>query len=185
LPVLPAGEVLITSFSSDADEAAAAPTEQSKAPNDLVYNAAPYSPTVRIDYVPTLAKQRELYAMPRDMTRFKRYLWELTQGSEELVLPLVDFNPMGREHVAQALDRLIALDADAAVRQALDAAASELPGDREFRATLVLSDDIGGMWTHRRTTDLKRRWNEATTDEGSWLVPLASHGPAMNPPRPH
>jgi hypothetical protein len=111
--------------------------------------------------------------MPRDPERFKRYLWELTHGSEELVLPLVDFNPMGREHVAEALDRLLAIDADAVTQRALEHAATELPGDHQYRATIVLSDDIGGMWTHRHTTELKRRWNEATTDEGLWLLLLA------------
>ncbi len=128
---------------------------------------------MRVEYVPTLLLQRELYAMPRDVERFKRYLWELIRGTDELVVPLVDFNPMGRDHVAQALEALLAVDADGVVQRALEAAASELPGDREFRATLVLSDDVGGMWTHRRTTDLKRRWDEASPGEGGWLVPLA------------
>lgn len=126
---------------------------------------------MRIEYVPTLTLQRELYDMPRDMSRFKRYLWEMTHGTEDLVLPLVAFNPMGREHVAHALDTLIALDADAVVAEALRVAAEELPGDLLLHSTLVLADDIGGMWSHRATNEFKTIYEWGPQGDGGWVLP--------------
>jgi hypothetical protein len=58
---------------------------------------------VRIDYAPTLELQRELYAMPRDRERFDRYISDMRGGTEDLALPPLAFNRIGREHFAEAL----------------------------------------------------------------------------------
>ena len=128
---------------------------------------------MQIDYVPTLELQRELYAMPRDRDRFDRYIREMRGGSEDLALPLVAFNPMGREHVAEALDRLLAIDADGVARRTVDAVSDELPGDATLRVTLVLSDDLGGRWTHRASTEFGRIWEDDALLKRGWAVPLA------------
>jgi hypothetical protein len=131
-----------------------------------------YTRLMKIDYVATLQRQRDLYSMPRDMERFRAYIRELTGGGDDLELPLVGFNPMGREHVTEALDQLIAAGADDAAREASVRAASELPAEETLRSTLVLSDDIGGMWTHRRTSELGRRWGKDPLLARGWVVPL-------------
>jgi hypothetical protein len=129
---------------------------------------------MRIEYVPTLGLQRALYDMPRDQARFTRYLDVMRGGTDDLALPLVAFNPMGRDHVADTLDRLIAAGADDAVRAACERGATELPGDLPtLRATLVLSDDVGGMWTHRRSTEFARRWGDDPMLKRGWTVALA------------
>jgi hypothetical protein len=129
---------------------------------------------VRIERVPTLAVQRRLYELPRSPERFTAYLRELSEGQPELRLPLTAFNPMGRDHVAEALDRLIAAGADEVAGHAAEAAARELAGvDESLRVTLVLADDIGGMWTHRRTVEFQRRWGKDHVLRLGWCVALA------------
>jgi hypothetical protein len=54
---------------------------------------------MEITYVPVLATLRDLYAQPRDMARFKRCLHTITQGTDDIVVPIVAANPMAREHV--------------------------------------------------------------------------------------
>ena len=59
-------------------------------------------------------------------------------------------NPMGKDHVTALLDALLALDADGvAARAAAEASArlADVPGD--FKAALVVADDLMGGWTNR------------------------------------
>src|SRR5258708_37606914 len=68
---------------------------------------------------PLLRIQRDLYDIPRGWDRFKRYLAMMTGGTDDLVLPLQAMNPMGKAHVADALDRLLALEAEGIVAEAV------------------------------------------------------------------
>jgi hypothetical protein len=76
---------------------------------------------MRVEYVPLLQTQRELYRMPRDMKRFEQYLRTMVDESgEDLALPpLVAMNPMAREHVPELLDDYLRLDADSIARHAI------------------------------------------------------------------
>src|SRR5215831_13956242 len=106
---------------------------------------------MNIEYQPLLKIQRDLYRIPRGMERFREYLRTMIDPkTQDLKLPLVAMNPMGKEHVAEMLDRLLTLDADgvaaAVVAEALPQI-TRLPG--EFKASLVLADDLKGGWTNR------------------------------------
>src|SRR5262249_46063248 len=66
------------------------------------------------------------------------------------LIPLMLANPMGKEHVTTLLDELLALGAEhIAALAAADAAArlTDVPG--EFKAAVVVADDLKGGWTNR------------------------------------
>jgi hypothetical protein len=117
---------------------------------------------MNIDYVPLLPVQRELHAMPRGIPRFRKYLRTIkTADGVGLELPpLVAMNPMGREHVTALLDALLAIDADDIAARAVADAAADLtddPGD--FKAALVIADDLRGGWTNRYATEVAFRFS--------------------------
>lgn len=109
-----------------------------------------------LEYVPLLAIQRELHRIPRGPGRFKEYLRVILnpEGDDVALAPLVAMNPMGKGHVADRLDALLALDADGiGARAAAEASAAlkEVPGS--FKASLVVVDDAAGGWTNRAATE--------------------------------
>ena len=122
-----------------------------------------------LEYVPLLQLQRDLYTIPRGGTRFRAYLRTMIDPhTRDLRLPLVNMNPMGKDHVPRLIDELLSLDADAVARNAVERAATEhrtVAGS--FRVALVAVDDSGGGWTNRYTNDYTNRF-------GTW--PLLSRG---------
>jgi hypothetical protein len=111
---------------------------------------------VKITYTPLLQIQRDLHGLPRNRERFLKYLRTIgSRDGNTLELPsLLIMNPMGREHVTAHLDALLAMDADTSAAQAVADAELELaaaPG--EFKAALVIADDLKGGWTNRFATE--------------------------------
>ncbi len=107
---------------------------------------------MRLDYVPLLRIQRDLHDLPRGMGRFQEYLRTIRSrdGNGLELPPLVIMNPMGKEHVAERLDALLAMDADgigARVAEEASARLADVPED--FKATLVIADDLMGAGTNR------------------------------------
>ena len=116
---------------------------------------------MKLDYVPLLRVQRELHGLPRNYARFRQYLRTIfTRDGTGLELPsLLIMNPMGKEHVTALLDALLALDADGIGARAVAEATSQLadePGD--FKATLVVADDLMGGWTNRYAEEFTHRF---------------------------
>jgi hypothetical protein len=116
---------------------------------------------MNLDYVPLLAVQRELYAVPRGMERFRKYLGTMSNkdGTGLDLPPLVLMNPMAKDHVTALLDELLALDADGVAAAAAAEAATRLAdvaGD--FKATLVVADDRMGGWTNRYAYEYNLRF---------------------------
>ncbi len=99
-----------------------------------------------LSFVPLLRTQRELYRMPRGMERFKAYLNTMVdKETGELALPLVAMNPMGKDHVPDLLEALIALDADGAGEEAVATLSAELAErSGSFHVGLVVADDAHG-----------------------------------------
>jgi hypothetical protein len=115
---------------------------------------------MQIEHVPLLQIQRDLHDLPRGMERFHEYLRVMVneEGDDLALAPLVAMNPMGREHVAERLDELLALGADAVAAEAVAEAMARLgqwPG--HYRHGLVIVDDVRGGWTNRYTTDAGQR----------------------------
>lgn len=137
---------------------------------------------MQIQYIPLLQTARDLLDTPRGMERFKQYLATiLGDGDDVALMPLVAMNPLSREHIAERLDQLLALDADlVAARAAFEAARDLDLIDGLFKLGLVVMDDRHGGWTNRYTSDfagrvgnsaaIKRRW----INVGLWVSEAAS-----------
>jgi hypothetical protein len=107
---------------------------------------------MNIRYVPLLPIQRELYRFPRSYERFEQYLRTVLNEdrSDVELVPLLAANPMAKDHVTALLDQYLAMDADGIAAAAIADAAARLidePGD--FKASLVVADDLMGGWTNR------------------------------------
>ena len=115
---------------------------------------------MNIEYVRLFQVQRDLHAIPRGMGRFRQYLRTISPDGSNLELPSLGImNPMGKDHVTALLDALLAMDADGIAARAVAEAAAELadePG--EFKATLVIADDLMGGWTNRYATEFNLRF---------------------------
>lgn len=111
---------------------------------------------MHLELVPLLQTERDLYAMPRGWDRFRAYLKTMVGDSDDVaLLPLVAMNPMGKEHVAAAVDALIAFDAEGIAKAALGEVQQRLaqvPG--AFKVGLVVADDAQGGWTNRYFSEL-------------------------------
>jgi hypothetical protein len=127
---------------------------------------------MRLDYIPLLGIQRRLQGMPRDRVRFGEYLRTMTREDKadiELV-PLVMMNPMGTEHVTALLAALLAIAADGVGARAAAEAEAEMAGEPgEFKAALVVADDLKGGWTNRFANEYSHR-NWYSTDPNRFWV---------------
>ena len=133
---------------------------------------------MRLDYVPLLQIQRDIQGMPKGMDRFRHYLrtiWNCYETDFELI-PLMYANPMGKDHVTATLDELLALGAE---QVAADAAAlaserlADVPG--EFKAAVIVADDLMGGWTNRYDYEFNLRFgpsHSADRDERAAALEL-------------
>src|SRR5689334_17486646 len=117
---------------------------------------------MQISFLPLLQIQRDLYAMPRGMERFREYIRTMTDAETgDLALPLVAMNPMGKDHIPALIDEYIALGAEQIAKDAIDAVcrggAFDQPADRDFKVALVVSDDLKGGWTNRWASEYGHR----------------------------
>jgi hypothetical protein len=128
---------------------------------------------VDIELAPMVQTQRDLYDLPRGFERFRRYLATLTGGTDDIALPIVALNPMGKEHVAATLDALLAMDAEGIAAEAVAAARPRLAAvGGAIRTGLVVADDAGGGWTNRYFTDMAHRFDNAAMLKRGWSVAL-------------
>ena len=112
---------------------------------------------MNIELLPTLQAQRELYAMPRGFERFWKYIEMLTGGTDDVILPIVAMNPMGKEHCLVKIDELIAIEAEHVVAEAIGALGPSDHCDIAWKLALVLVDDLMGGWTNRHATEFAYR----------------------------
>jgi hypothetical protein len=116
---------------------------------------------VKIDYTPLLQIQREIQGMPKGRDRFQHYLrtiWNCYGADFELI-PLMLANPMGKDHVTSLLDDLLAMGADQVAADAAIEASARLPdGPGEWKATVVVVDDLKGGWTNRYDYEFNLRF---------------------------
>jgi len=131
---------------------------------------------MEIEYVPLIQVMRDLHAIPRGMERFREYIRAFTKPGTvepEVEFPsLVFMNPMGREHVAELLDALLAMDADGiAARTAASAAArlADAPGD--YKLGIVVADDLKGGWTNRYDYEFNLRFPSGASAPGEGPMP--------------
>src|ERR671912_2851157 len=102
---------------------------------------------MQVTFVPLLRVQRDLYALPRGMERFREYIKTMVDAETgDLALPLVAMNPMGKDHVPALIDDYLALGAEDIAAEAVRGAGSLDPaaGSASYKIALVISDDLKG-----------------------------------------
>ena len=115
---------------------------------------------MRIDYVPLLERQREVYRVPFGVARFREYLRSMLNetGDDVDSPPMVLMNPMAREHVPFMLDQYIQLEADRIAAQAVEEACAAIEHvDAAMKISLVVVDDLKGGWTNRYACEYQIR----------------------------
>ena len=129
---------------------------------------------MNLEYVPLLKVQRELYELPRGFERFREYLKTMIDPETgDLNVPLVAMNPMGKDHLPPFLDHLLAIDADGVGSRALEEASAALAGEPgEYRACLVVSDDLKGGWTNRYTSEFSYRFEQRAYYRRGWIAAI-------------
>ena len=129
---------------------------------------------MKIEYVPLIQVMRDLHGIPRGRERFREYIRSLTKhGTDEVEFPpLGIMNPMGREHVTELLDALLALDADGiAAHTAADAAAQLADAPGGYKLGIVVADDLKGGWTNRYDYEFKLRFPSGPGAPGESRMP--------------
>ena len=141
---------------------------------------------MQLEYVSLLQVQRDLYRIPLGMTRFQRYIEVMTGGTDDMVLPLSSMNPMGKPHVAEALDALLAMGVDEVAAAAVEEAGRRLPHvEGRLRAALVMADDAHGGWTNRYLTETNHRFARKAQAARGWAVALCWTGETWTRERVH
>ncbi len=128
---------------------------------------------MKLNYVPLLQLQRELYVIPRGMGRFRLYLRTMVNEDEsDLDLPpLALVNPMAKDHVTALLDALLALDVDGIATRALTEASVRLANEPgHFKAALIVADDRMGGWTNRFASEFTLRFRSEPRSKRFWVT---------------
>lgn len=126
---------------------------------------------MKLSFLPLLQVQRDLYAMPRGMERFREYIKTMTDpDTGDLALPLVAMNPMGKEHVPALIDQYLALGAEQIAQDAIAGVAEEFA--RDYRVGLVVSDDLKGGWTNRWASEYGHRIEGAAITKRGFITAI-------------
>jgi hypothetical protein len=128
--------------------------------------------SVKLEFVPLLQVQRDLYRLPRGMERFRAYLQTMVDPeTKDMQLPLSAMNPMGKDHVPALIDEYLTFDADGVAARAATEAESRLSSvDGEFKVTLVIADDAMGGWTNRYSSELSARSGSKPLHKRGWIT---------------
>ena len=132
---------------------------------------------MRLSFLPLLQIQRDLYAKPRGMERFREYIKTMTDPETgDLALPLVAMNPMGKDHIPALIDEYIALGAEKIATEAIDSVRGggslEPPSSREYKVGLVVSDDLKGGWTNRWASEFGYRIEGAAITKRGFITAI-------------
>lgn len=103
---------------------------------------------MQLQLIHLFQQQRDLYEMPRNMERFRAYIQQMTGGTDDIVLPIVGMNPMGKDKAMAAYDALLRIRAETIAEEALVEARqrlSHVPG--KLQVALVVLDDAQGAWS--------------------------------------
>jgi hypothetical protein len=127
---------------------------------------------MNIEFVPLLQIQRDLYSLPKGPERFRAYLKTMvnSDGSDVRLPPLVAMNPMGKNHVPDLLDSLLAMDTETAAAQASAEAVSRFATTSgDMKLGLVIVDDLMGGWTNRYFSEFFHRFEGPSAYRRGWM----------------
>ena len=128
--------------------------------------------TLKLSFLPLLQIQRDLYAMPRGIERFREYIKTMTdEETGDLALPLVAMNPMGKDHIPALIDEYIALGAEQIAQNAIAHPPYALHHPHPpYKLCLVVSDDLKGGWTNRWASEYAHRIEGQAITKRGWLT---------------
>lgn len=127
-----------------------------------------------IEWVPLLNIQRELYNLPGGTKRFEHYIQTLTGNTQDIVLPLGAMNPMGKQHVADHLNKLIRLNAEEIAADTITEAKEKLHNaNGNIQIGIVVVDDVGGGWTHRYLSEFDYKFKLQGETKRGWATILS------------
>ncbi|MEM9008229.1 MAG: hypothetical protein AAGE59_32565 [Cyanobacteria bacterium P01_F01_bin.86] len=128
---------------------------------------------MKIEFVPLLQLQRDLYNIPRGQERFQTYLKTIlnADASDIELLPMAAINPMGKAHIPEMLDTLLAINANDITSSALSEVLNHFDDiNRAFKLGLVVADDQMGGWTNRYTSEFSIRFELQNHLKRGWLA---------------
>ena len=139
---------------------------------------------MNIEFVPLLQIQRDLYSLPKGPERFRAYLKTMvnSDGTDVRLPPLVAMNPMGKNHVPDLLDSLLAMEAETAAAHASAEAVSHLASvSGDIKLGLVVVDDLMGGWTNRYFSEFFHRFEGPSAYKRGWISAWiwSSEAPAL------
>ena len=139
---------------------------------------------MKLEYVPMLAVQRDIYRIPRGPERFQEYLTRmLDPATGDLRLPLTVMNPMAKEHVLRHVELLLAMRAEETGAQAVRDVEPKVEAEPgSYRVGLVVADDMGGGWTHRAAAELSHLRGELALEKRGWITPILWASETYGPP---
>lgn len=118
----------------------------------------------------------ELYEKPRTFERFQEYLQILLGTTkDELVTPIVSFNPMAKEHILEKLQELKKLNAEQIIEEAFNESNFRdfaTTSEKNFKVAINLSDDLKGGWTNRFTSDYDSKFRFNGIFTRGFCVPI-------------
>lgn len=124
-------------------------------------------------FSPIIDTMLDLYQQPRSIKRFKEYL-KILQGDskDDMLVPIGNFNPMGKEHVLEKLVELKKLKAEQLIADILSEINKRSSPIKEIKVSLVLADDLKGAWTNRYTTDFDSKFKLNALITRGFCTPL-------------
>lgn len=127
---------------------------------------------MKLEYLPLLQLQYDLYQLPRGFERFQEYLGAMIDANtDDIKLPLMVMNPMGKEHLSPFLEKLLAMKADAVAAEATREAQVKLQSEPgEYKVCLVVSDDLKGGWTNRYASEFSHRFQQQAYYKRGWIA---------------
>ncbi|MEO0537311.1 MAG: hypothetical protein AAF215_26075 [Cyanobacteria bacterium P01_A01_bin.123] len=128
---------------------------------------------MKIEFVPLLQLQRNLYNTPRGQERFRIYLETMlnADASDVELLPMATMNPMGQAHIPAMLDTLLAMNAEAIASLAIAETLNQFDDVAMVcKLGLVIADDQMGGWTNRYTSEFSSRFEIQNHLKRGWLA---------------
>jgi hypothetical protein len=130
---------------------------------------------MKFELLPVIDKMLALYSKPASMERFREYLHLLEGGKKDnLAVPVMNYNPMAKEHAAQKLEELKKLQAEKISSETMIKINSLLSKNDggTFQVALNLADDLKGGWTNRYTTDYDSKFKLHALVKRNFCTPL-------------
>lgn len=124
---------------------------------------------------PIIDTMLDFYSKPRSMERFQDYL-KILQGDskDDMTVPVQNFNPMAKEHVAEKLQHLKQLKAEELIASVLEELNKKATSKKEriIQTSLALADDLKGAWTNRYTTDYDSKFKLNALASRNFCTPI-------------